>query len=294
MFEGFETFDITTQSNPPVSIHGIRGGSGPPLLLLHGFPQTHHIWHLVALKLKQIYTIVAIDLRGYGASSKPSGVNQYAKSNMSRDCIIVMKALGFSSYYVCAHDRGARVAHKLLVDYPYQVRKAIFLDICPTLAMYSQTDIEFAKAYFHWFFLIQKEPLPETMISANPRRFAELFMGRRYAPLEVFDKNCWEEYVRVLEDPEAVHAMCEDYRAAASVDMDESKENIAQGRLIKSPLRILWGRHGVIEKCFDAVEEWKEVAIPELDVSGQSVDCGHYIPEEAPDTVVKNILEFFK
>jgi pimeloyl-ACP methyl ester carboxylesterase len=294
MFEGFETFDITTQSNPPVSIHGIRGGSGPPLLLLHGFPQTHHIWHLVALKLKQIFTIVAVDLRGYGASSKPSGISQYAKSNMSRDCTIVMKALGFSSYYVCAHDRGARVAHKLLVDYPYQIRKAIFLDICPTLVMYSQTDFEFAKEYFHWFFLIQKEPLPETMISANPRRFAELFMGRRYAPLEVFDKNCWEEYVRVLEDPEAVHAMCEDYRAAASVDMDESKENIAQGRLIKSPLRILWGRHGVIEKCFDAVKEWKHVAIPGLEVSGQSVDCGHYIPEEAPDIIVKNIREFFK
>ena len=294
MFENFQTFNITTQSNPHVSIHGIRGGSGPPLLLLHGFPQTHHIWHLVAAQLTNDFTIIAHDLRGYGASSKPSGIPQYAKSAMARDSAFVMEQLGFSSYYVCAHDRGARVAHKLLVDFPERVTRAIFLDICPTLAMYSQTGFAFARAYFHWFLLIQKEPLPEMMIAADPRGFAEMFMGRRYASLEMFDASCWEEYVRVLGEPEAVHAMCEDYKAAASVDIDEAREDIARRRYIKSPLRVLWGKHGVIEECFDAVKEWREVAEHGLDVGGGSVDCGHYIPEESPNAVVMNIKEFFK
>ena len=207
MFTGFDSFDIVTQESPQISIHGIKGGSGPSLLLLHGFPETHHIWHRVIDQIAEQYSIIALDLRGYGASSKPSGTTQYAKSIMARDCAAVMEKLGHSSYFICAHDRGARVAHKLLVDFPDRVKKAMFLDICPTLAMYSKTDFAFAKAYFHWFFLIQEYPMPESMISANPRRFAELFMGRRYAQLEMFDSRCFDEYVKVLEDPEAVHAM---------------------------------------------------------------------------------------
>jgi haloacetate dehalogenase len=291
MFKQFETFDIQTEAD--VSIHGIKGGSGPPLLLLHGFPQTHHIWHLVVPSLQKDFTIVALDIRGYGASSKPSGLAHYAKSAMANDCASVMNSLGHSSFFVCAHDRGARVAHKLLVDHPKKIRKAIFLDICPTLAMYSKTDFDFAKAYFHWFFLIQKSPLPETMISQNPKKFAELFMGGRHGGIEVFDKRCWEEYVAVLEIPSAVHAMCEDYRASASIDMEEAKNDIKCGRLIQSPLRVLWGKHGVIEKSFDALKEWQDVAEAEVLVEGHNVDCGHYIPEEAPDEVVRNIKEFF-
>ena len=293
MFEGFTSFDIKTQSDPPVSIHGIRGGTGPPLLLLHGFPQTHHIWHRVAPQLINDFTIVAIDIRGYGASSKPPGVTQYSKTLMSRDGAIVMEELGFTSFFVCAHDRGARVAHKLLVNYPDRVRKAIFLDICPTLAMYSKTDFEFAKSYYHWFFLIQKSPLPETLIGQNPRRWAEMSMGGRHAGLTVFDASVFEEYVKVLENPEAVHAMCEDYRASAGVDMDEAREDLKEGRLIRCPLRVLWGKHGVIEKCFDAVKEWKDVAAAEVAVDGEIVDCGHYIPEEAPDVVIENIRSLF-
>ena len=294
MFEGFTDFDIKTQSDPPVTIHGIYGGSGPPLLLLHGYPQTHHIWHRVTPQLVQDFTVIALDIRGYGASSKPSGVAQYSKTIMALDCALVMSSLGFSSFFVCAHDRGARVAHKLLVNYPDRVRKAIFLDICPTLAMYSKTDFEFAKSYFHWFFLIQRAPLPETLIGQDPRRWAEMFMGGRHAGLAAFDADVFEEYVKVLEDPNAVHAMCEDYRASASVDMDEAREDLKEGNLIRCPLRVLWGKHGVIEKCFDAVKEWKDVAAPGVEVDGQNVDCGHYIPEEAPSVVIKNIKSYFK
>ena len=293
MFDGFTNFDIITQSDPPVSIHGIRGGSGPPLLLLHGFPQTHHIWHRVAPQLIKDFTTIALDIRGYGASSKPSGVMQYSKTLMSRDCATAMESLGFTSFFVCAHDRGARVAHKLLVDFPERVRKAIFLDICPTLAMYSKTDFKFAKAYFHWFFLIQDTPLPEILIGQNPRRWAEMFMGGRHAGLAAFDTSVFEEYVKTLEDPDAVHAMCEDYRASASVDMDEAKDDLKEGRLIRCPLRVLWGKHGVIEKCFNALKEWKDVAVAGVDVDGGHVDCGHYIPEEAPDVVAQNIKLYF-
>ncbi|KAE8449409.1 hypothetical protein EG329_008310 [Mollisiaceae sp. DMI_Dod_QoI] len=290
MLEGFGPFTYTTETNPRIGIHGVRGGAGPPLLLLHGFPQSHRIWDRVASQLANEFFIVAIDLRGYGASSKPSGVQHYAKSAMARDVVRVMATFGHTSYFICAHDRGARVAHKLCVNYPDRVRKAIFLDICPTLAMYTKTDLVFAKSYFHWFFLIQESPLPETLISADPRKFLELFVGRR-TELTTFQADAWEDYVKVLEDPAAVHAMCEDYRASATVDLDEARKDIEKGRKIMCPLRVLWGKTGVIEKCFDALAEWRSVC--EGEVSGYAVDCNHYIPEERPDVVVDNIKEFF-
>ncbi|KIY02005.1 uncharacterized protein Z520_02143 [Fonsecaea multimorphosa CBS 102226] len=298
MFEGFETFDITTRTSPEVKIHGVKSKDGgrnlPPLLLLHGFPQTHHIWDAVASRLQMQFDIVALDLRGYGESSAPSDLSSYAKSAMAKDCVKVMEKLGFDSFFVCAHDRGARVAHKLCVDYPLRVKKAIFLDICPTLAMYTSTNFEFAKAYFHWFFLIQKEPLPETTISQNPRRFAEMFMGGRQASgLDIFKPECFDRYVRNLGDPAIVHAMCQDYRASASLDMDEAREDLQNQRLIQCPLMVLWGRHGVIEKCFDAVSEWKKVTVADVPVEGHSIDSGHYIPEQAPDEVVTAIEKFF-
>ncbi|KAL0934414.1 alpha beta hydrolase fold protein [Colletotrichum truncatum] len=300
MFKGFQPFTITTQASPEVTIHGIKSGDStsplPPLLLIHGFPQTYHIWHRVAEKVTDRYTVIAIDIRGYGASSKPADVASYAKSAMARDCISVMDQLGYANkpFFVCAHDRGARVAHKLAVDFSDRVRKSIFLDICPTLVMYRSTDFDFAKAYFHWFFLIQQEPLPETLISAAPRHFAELFMGARQPKgLEIFGKENFDHYASVLEDPAAVHSMCNDYRASATLDMEEAEADLKAGRLIQSPLMVLWGKHGVIEKCFDAVKEWRDVTNKDVLVQGHSVESGHYIPEQAPDDVVQAITEFF-
>ncbi|KAL6694068.1 Alpha/Beta hydrolase protein [Trichoderma pleuroticola] len=297
MLDGFDTFTITTQDEPHVSIFGIRSGDAssskrPPLLLLHGFPQTHRIWHRVAAQVKDKYNIVMIDLRGYGNSSKPADVSQYVKSLMALDCVKVMDELGITEpFFICAHDRGARVAHKLCVNHPDRVRKAIFLDICPTLAMYSVKDPNFAKSYWHWFFLIQREPLPETLISTNARRFAELFMGgRQKRGLEIFEKESLAAYVSNLEDPATIHSMCQDYRASATLDLDAAQEDAKQGKLLQNPLRIIWARHGVIGKCFDAVQEWK--AASNAWVDGHDVDSGHYIPEDVPDEVVSNILDF--
>lgn len=300
MFDNFESFAITTKSNPDVTINGLKSGdassSKPALLLLHGFPQTLHIWHRVAPRILDKYTLVLIDIRGYGKSSKPEDVSAYAKSAMARDCIDVMDSLGHTdSFFVCAHDRGARVAHKLAVDYPDRVRKFILLDICPTLAMYAKTDFDFAKAYFHWFFLIQKEPLPETLINAKPRELAEMFMGGRQGDgLSIFEPECFELYAKNLEDPATVHAMCNDYRAGATLDLDEARDDLKNGRKIRSPLLVLWGAHGVIEKCFDAIQEWKDVTEDGVSVEGRSVESGHYIPEQNPDEVVSAILQFLK
>jgi pimeloyl-ACP methyl ester carboxylesterase len=300
MFDNFESFAISTKSNPDVTINGLKSGdassSKPALLLLHGFPQTLHIWHRVTPRILDKYTLVLIDIRGYGKSSKPEDVSAYAKSAMARDCIDVMDTLGHTeSFFVCAHDRGARVAHKLAVDYPDRVRKLILLDICPTLAMYTKTDFDFAKAYFHWFLLIQKEPLPETLINAKPRELAEMFMGGRQGDgIAIFEPECFELYAKNLEDPATVHAMCNDYRAGATLDLDEAREDLKNGRKIRSPLLVLWGKHGVIEKCFDAIQEWKDVTEDGVSVEGRSVESGHYIPEQNPDEVVSAILQFLK
>lgn len=211
---------------------------------------------------------------------------------MAQDCVDVMSALGYDNFYVCAHDRGARVAHKLCVDHPISVRKAILLDIAPTLAMYGKMDFAFAKAYYHWFFLIQDAPYPEKLISASPETFLEYNMGARHGRgLEIFEKECYESYLNVMREPAAVHAMCEDYRAAASIDLEDHKKDNEAGRWIQCPLMVLWGKHGVIEKCFQALEEWGKVSST---VVGESLDCGHHIPEEASEALLSRVLEFFK
>ena len=213
---------------------------------------------------------------------------------MARDCVLVMQELGFDSFYVCAHDRGARVAHKLCVDHPEHVKKAIFLDICPTLAMYSSTNFEFAKSYFHWFFLIQREHVPETMIAQNPEKFAEMFMGRRQDKgLEIFHPESFKHYVHNLGDKSIVHSMCQDYRASASLDLVEAQTDIEKNHYIQCPLTVLWGRHGVIEKCFNAVDEWGLVTKAGVPVEGYSIDSGHYLPEQAPNDVAGAISRFF-
>ena len=268
--------------------------SKPPLLLLHGHPQTHLIWHKVEPELSKHFSIVAADLRGYGDSDKPASdasVNHapYSKREMAKDMVEVMHSLGFERFKVLAHDRGARVTHRMLVDHADAVERATLLDIAPTLAMYEQTDMEFARAYFHWFFLIQREPVPETMIEANPEFFIERMMGSRFAGLAPFTLEVLEEYRRCIRLPGIVHAICEDYRASATIDLDHDRADREAGRKVTQPVQILWGANGVIEKCFKPLVDWQRVA---MNVRGNSVPCGHYIPEEAPDALLAAALPF--
>ncbi|KAK3192087.1 hypothetical protein K4F52_001714 [Lecanicillium sp. MT-2017a] len=299
MFEGFTPFNVTTQAEPHVTISGVASGDAsssslPPLLLIHGFPQTHHMWHRVAPQLTSKYTVVVPDIRGYGASSKPKDLASYAKSAMARDMIALMDSLGFKDkFFVCAHDRGARVTHKLCVDFPERVAAAILLDICPTLAMYSSTDFVFAKAYFHWFFLIQQEPLPEKMITNDPSLISNAFMGGLLGSsgTDKFGSECFAKYTKGLGDYDTVHGMCQDYRAGASLDLEEQKADLEAGRLIRCPLRVIWGAAGLIEKKYDCVAEWKKVTDPSVKLDGYKLETSHWIPDEAPDEVVKAILE---
>jgi len=289
MFPGFRTHDIEVAD---VIIHAAVGGEGPPLLLLHGYPQTHVIWREVAPRLARSFSIVAADLRGYGDSSKPPGKpdhSTYSKRAMARDQAELMRALGHERFFVCGHDRGARVAHRMALDHPGRVVKLAVLDIAPTKAMYEQTTMAFARAYHHWFFLIQRPPMPETLIGANPEAWLRHHMARR-AGLEPFLPEGWPEYVRCFSDAAAIHASCEDYRAAASIDLEHDAESIAAGRKVECPLLALWGAEGVIELLFKPLDEWRKVA---TDVRGRALPCGHYIPEEAPDALLGELMGFF-
>jgi haloacetate dehalogenase len=266
----------------------------PPLLLLHGHPQTHVIWHKVEPELSKHFTVIAADLRGYGDSDKPASdasVNHapYSKREMARDMVGLMSHFGFSTFKVLAHDRGARVTHRMMIDHPSTVLRATLLDIAPTLAMYEQTTMDFAKAYWHWFFLIQREPLPETMISADPTFFIEKMMGNRHAGLSAFSPEALAEYKRCITLPSIAHAICEDYRAAATIDLEHDRADRDAGQKVTQPLQVLWGANGVIEKCFKPLNEWRRVAV---DVRGTPTPCGHYIPEEAPEALLEQALPF--
>jgi haloacetate dehalogenase len=290
LFPGFRAERITVA--PGIDIQAIVGGSGPPLLLLHGHPQTHAIWHRVAPRLAQQFTVVACDLRGYGDSSKPAGDPDhanYSKRTMALDALAVMRALGFESFRVLAHDRGARVAHRLAADHPQAVLKMALLDIAPTLAMYEQTSDTFARAYWHWFFLIQPAPLPERLIEADPAAYAVDVMGRRSGGLKVFDPRALAEYQRCLALPGTAHGICEDYRAAAGIDLEHDRADRDAGARLTMPLMVLWGEQGVVHRCFDPLKEWKEVA---NDVQGGTLPCGHYIAEEAPEALLERVLPF--
>jgi len=294
--DGFQAGFISTQhaSDEEILISYQMGGSGPPLLLLHGFPQTKMIWHRVAPALAKHFTVIASDLRGYGASSKPQGLadhSTYSKRAMASDQAQLMNALGFSHYGVLGHDRGGRVAHRLALDYGKQVNKLMVLDISPTLAMYKQTTMQFASSYWHWFFLIQKAPIPETMIGANTEFFMKQFMGGRHAGLSIFAPECWQEYILAMSDPACLHAMCEDYRAAASIDLEHDRQTIAQKQLLEMPVRVLWGEFGQVNACFKPLEDWQKLG---TDVSGQTLQSGHYIPEEIPEGLIAEALSFFR
>ena len=291
---GFQNKVITVQSNDgPVDIACQIGGSGPPLLLLHGFPQTKAIWHRVAPELAKYYSVVAADLRGYGASSKPHGKfdhSTYSKRSMAADQHAVMQSLGHEQFFLLGHDRGGRVSHRLAMDFPKSVRKLMILDISPTLTMYENTTMEFARGYWHWFFLIQPEPVPETLIGADPEYWLKNHMGR-HAGTSIFDPQCWADYLTGASNPESMHAMCEDYRAAATIDLVHDRADRAEDKKLLMPVRVLWGEHGLINKCFAPIEDWKRVASNE--VTGCHVPCGHYIPEECPEELVAEAKTFF-
>jgi haloacetate dehalogenase len=286
---------LTIPATDGVTIAGVLGGAGPPLLLLHGHPQTHAIWHTVAPVLARHFTVVACDLRGYGDSSKPPGARDhanYSKRTMAADMLAVMRLLGFARFRVMAHDRGARVAHRLMADHPQAVARAVLLDIAPTLAMYEGATDTFARAYWHWFFLIQPAPLPERLIEADPGAYLRDVLGRRSAGLAPFDARALAEYARCLALPGSAHGICEDYRAAAGIDLEHDRADRGRGRRIDTPLLALWGAHGVVARCFDPLREWRRVADREDRVEGEALDCGHYIPEEAPDALLARALPF--
>ncbi len=268
-------------------------GEGPPLLLLHGHPQTMVMWHRVAPALAEHFTVVLMDLRGYGDSTRPAPDDAHlthSKREMARDALAVMAHHGFQRFDVLAHDRGARVAHRLAADQPQAVRRLMLLDIAPTLAMYAQTSEAFARAYWHWFFLIQPPPLPEGLIASGPARYVRSVMGNRHAGLAPFDPAALAEYERCAALPGTAASICEDYRASASIDLEHDRADTAAGHRLTQPLRVLWGEHGTVARCFDVLALWRERA---TDVSGRSLPCGHYVAEEAPALLTAEALSFF-
>jgi len=291
MLESFEKFEVMRGG---VRLHGRRGGRGEPLLLLHGHPQSHAMWHRVAPSLAERYTVVMMDLRGYGDSGRPPPGDRsasYAKREMAADAIAVMAHLGFARFRVLAHDRGARVAHRLAADHPNAVERLMLLDIAPTLAMYEGTSFAFAQAYWHWFFLIQPPPLPEALIESDPARYLRSVMGSRHAGLSAFAPEALAEYERCIAIAGTAQSMCSDYRASAGIDLDHDRTDIAAGKRLAMPLRVLWGEHGVVGRCFDVLALWRARA---EQVSGRALACGHYIAEEAPELLLDEAMEFFK
>jgi haloacetate dehalogenase len=291
MFEGFSSCDV---DGPGGTLRTLRGGQGAPLLLLHGHPQTHVMWHAVAAELAKVFTVVMMDLRGYGDSARVSSDAEhqaYSKRAMALDAVAVMRYYGFEQFQVLAHDRGARVAHRLAADHPDRAQRLMLLDIAPTLAMYNNTSDAFARAYWHWFFLIQPPPLPEALIESDPVRYLRSVMGKRHAGLAAFAPAALAEYERCVQIPGTAKSICEDYRASATIDLVHDRADIAAGHRLAQPLRLLWGQHGAVGQCFDVLGLWRERA---NDVSGLSLPCGHYIAEEAPALLLAEALKFFK
>lgn len=290
MFEGFELTSIDA-GEAVIRVH--HGGSGPPLLLLHGHPQTHVMWHKIAPRLAQNFTVVATDLRGYGESSKPTTTpdhEPYSKRAMARDQVEVMRKLGFDQFFVAGHDRGGRCAYRMALDHPERVAKLAVLDIVPTGEAFRRADMAFGLGFFHWYFLAQPYPLPERLIEADPDNFyfrhrKQIGAGERPA---YFDAEAFEAYRRAYRDPATIHAMCEDYRAGASIDFETDEADRGKRR-ITCPVLALWGRRAEPDKWYDVLAIWRDWAD---DVQGQALDCGHYLAEEAPEETYAALRDF--
>jgi haloacetate dehalogenase len=282
-----------------VAVNGVdiafrTAGSGPALLLAHGHPQTHVMWHKVWPYLTQHFTCVAADLRGYGDSEKPQGGEQhegYSKRVMAQDFVDLMEHLGHAHFDILAHDRGARVMHRLALDHSARVGRMMLLDIAPTLDMYEGTTRGFAQAYFHWFFLVQPAPLPDRMIETDPPFYIRSVMGGRHAGLAPFTEQAFAEYERCSRKPGWAHAICEDYRASNTIDLEHDREDRANGINLTCPTRVLWGGRGVVAKHFQVLDLWRNVADQ---VDGRALDSGHYIAEEVPEALIAEVQNFFK
>lgn len=286
LLEGFRFRTIDVDG---VEVRAGVAGSGPPLLLLHGYPQTQVMWHAVAPLLTDRFTVVTADLRGYGDSSKPDGGPDhagYAKRAMARDQVGLMARLGFERFAVAGHDRGARVVHRMCLDYPERVAAAAVLDIVPTRYVFATVDRALADAYHHWFFLSQQADLPERLIGAEPVYYLRRKLGGWGTGLEHFDARALAEYERCFANPATIHATCEDYRAAASIDL----EHDADGRKVSCPMLVLWGERGVVNRLFHPLDDWRAVAD---DVRGRALPCGHYLAEEVPEDTFAEITRFF-
>lgn len=274
---------ISVRTSPP---------GRPPLLLLHGHPQTSAIWHRVWDRLAEHFTLVAPDLRGYGGSDKPVGHADhanYSKRTMAHDQVALMRQLGYERWRVVGHDRGGRVAHRLAADHASRIERLAVLDIAPTLAMYEQTDERFARTYWHWFFLIQPAPFPERLIGHDGAYYVRSLLAGRHAGLAPFAPEALAEYERCASDAATIHGFCEDYRAAASIDLEHDRADREAGLRLAMPLLALWGKHGWVGHGYDVLAEWRRVA---SDVRGAALDCGHYMPEESPAALCEALLPF--
>ncbi|MGD2140044.1 MAG: alpha/beta hydrolase [Burkholderiales bacterium] len=288
----FENFSLTTVVARKVSIRARIGGNGPPLLLLHGNPQTHVMWHAVAPTLAEHFTVIATDLTGYGMSSKPPSSDDhaaYSKRAMANDQIAVMNKLGYAQFMVAGHDRGARVAYRMALEHPDTVQKLAVLDIIPTLEAFERGGKDFGMGYYHWFFLAQPSPLPEKLINANPEWFWRWHTDR--VPRKFFAPGAVEDYLKCFNNPETVRAICEDYRAGATIDCELDAQDRDANKRITCPLLALWGKQARLEKWYDTLAVWRGWAD---DVRGGALDCGHYLAEELPDETSAALLAFFR
>jgi haloacetate dehalogenase len=297
MLNGFKTEKRRVATGIQISFR--IGGAGPPLLLLHGYPQTHLMWAQMAPQMAQQFTVIMSDLRGYGDSDKPESDPRHATYSfraMAEDQVGLMETLGYGQFAVAGHDRGARVTHRMCLDHADRVTQAAVLDIAPTLTLYERADMSFAMGYYEWFLLPQPEPFPEKLIGADPKFYLqyELLGWSQNKELDIasiFDSECLAEYERCFCDPATIHATCEDYRAAASIDLEHDRSDRESGRKIQCPLLVLWGDANQVLQKFDMLECWREVS--DNTVEGHALPCGHYLPEEVPQEVFEAFKFFF-
>jgi len=288
LFPNFKEEKIETSG---ATINICHGGKGKPLLLLHGYPQTHSMWHKVAPQLSKDFHVICADLRGYGDSSKPESSEDhytYSKRAMAGDIIEVMNALGYKKFFVAGHDRGGRVVHRMCLDFPANIEKACVMDIAPTHTMFSTADKNFATGYYHWFFLIQPGGLPEKLIGSDPEYYLTEKLKRWSGKNKSFDDEAVSEYVRCFSSTDAITASCEDYRAAATIDLIHDEADFEEK--INCPLLVLWGNEGFVHRTYDVLETWKEKA---HHVQGNALNSGHFIAEENPEETLAELSVFF-